>query len=253
VDSKHNLVIQMTLINGHDRDPDREWALRKAELEREAEEARRRERRPKLDVVPLTMADVAADQENQNAAIGRAIANARRELEGEIATLREQVTELTTKLAYVEGLLQGSSGAKLKFFTVRGAWRKGERYDRTDVVTRGDTWYVAKRDDPRSVPGSGDDWIAGPVGTPGMTIVGPPGPRGPKGAAGADAARVRSWTVDRATYSLIAVRSDGSKGPVIPLRGLFEAYHSEVTSALEAIVERGVAEMKRASVAPWWK
>jgi hypothetical protein len=47
--------------------------------------------------------------------------------------------------------------------------------------------------------------------------------------------------------------SDGSKGPVIPLRPLFEAYHSEVLSALETIVERGVAEMKRASVAPWWK
>jgi hypothetical protein len=47
--------------------------------------------------------------------------------------------------------------------------------------------------------------------------------------------------------------SDGSKGPVIPLRGLFETYHGEVLSALETIVERGVAEMKRASAAPWWR
>jgi hypothetical protein len=207
-----------TLINGRDHDPDREWALRKAELEREAEEARRRERRPKLDVRPLTMADVAADQENQNAAIGRAIANARRELAGEIAELREQVDELSKELAFTKGLLQGSSGAKLKFFTVRGQFRKGERYDRTDVVERNHQWYIAKRDSPSSIPGSGDDWQSGPIGTPGMTIVGPPGPRGPKGTAGRDAARIRSWVVDRATYSLIAVRSDGSKGPVIPLR-----------------------------------
>src|SRR5215831_2992598 len=187
----------MTHIKGRDLDPDREWAKRKAELEAEAEAERRKQRAPKLDVHPLTMADVAADQENQNVAVGRAIANTRRELAGEIAELREQVDELSKELAFTKGLLQGSSGAKLKFFTVRGQFQKGERYDRTDVVTRGDTWYVAKRDDPRSVPGKGDDWIAGPVGTPGLTIVGPPGPRGLKGAAGRDAARVRSWTVDR--------------------------------------------------------
>jgi hypothetical protein len=44
--------------------------------------------------------------------------------------------------------------------------------------------------------------------------------------------------------------SDGSKGPVIPLRELFEQYHGEVLSALETIVERGVAEIERRS---WWR
>jgi hypothetical protein len=133
-----------TLINGRDHDPDREWALRKAELEREAEEARRRERRPKLDVRPLTMADVAADQENQNAAIGRAIANARRELAGEIAELREQVDELSKELAFTKGLLQGSSGAgKLKFFyrarpvQQRRALRQNRRGDARRHLVRG--------------------------------------------------------------------------------------------------------------------
>jgi hypothetical protein len=47
------------------------------------------------------------------------------------------VAEPSKELAFAKGLLHGSSGAKLKFFTVRGQFREGERYDRTDVVTRG--------------------------------------------------------------------------------------------------------------------
>jgi hypothetical protein len=46
--------------------------------------------------------------------------------------------------------------------------------------------------------------------------------------------------------------TDGTEA-TLNLRPLFEAYHGEVLSALETIVERGVAEMKRASAAPWWR
>src|SRR5215471_18208807 len=103
----------------------------------------RRERRGRrrLDVRPLTPADVdqrvAADQQAQDEAIGRVIGELRAEFEHEISELREQVAALTTKLSFVEVLLHGSSGGRLKFFNVRGQFREGERYDRTDVVTRG--------------------------------------------------------------------------------------------------------------------
>jgi len=127
------------------------------------------------------------------------------------ATLREQVAELSKELSFTKGLLSGSGAGRLKFFTVRGQFRDGERYDRTDVVTRGDAWYVAKRDDPRTAPGDdGEDWQIGPIGRQGEPgRAGERGLRGREGAAGRDAARVLDWTVHRAAYCAVAKMSDG--------------------------------------------
>src|SRR5262249_44798695 len=152
---------------------------------------------------------VAADQQVQDEAIGQIVG----ELRDEIEQLREQVAELSKELAFAKGLLTGSSsGSRLKFFTVRGQFREGERYDRTDVVTRGDAWYVAKRDDPRGVPGDdGEDWEMGPVGKQGEPgRAGERGLRGREGAAGRDASSIQYWFLERARYRVTPIMSDGT-------------------------------------------
>jgi hypothetical protein len=166
--------------------------------------------------------------------------------DGEIAELREEVAELSKELAFAKGLVHGSSGAGRRgFFAVRGEWRKGERYDRLDVVERGHAWYVAKRDDPRSIPGDGEDWQAGPVGKPGER--GLAGPRGLKGDAGKDAFTWVGVKVDRGAYTLTAVMSDGSEGPAISLRPLFEQYDGEHLCAVETLVARALQ-----TPMTWW-
>jgi hypothetical protein len=73
--------------------------------------------------------------------------------------------------------------------------------------------------------------------------------RGLRGLAGRDAFTWVGVKVDRASYSLVAVMSDGSEGPTIPLRGLFEQYDGEHMCAVETIVERCAAEA--AKMAKW--
>jgi hypothetical protein len=82
----------------------------------------------------------------------------------------------------------------------------------------------------------------------GTFLTGRAGQRGLRGREGAAGRNALTWVgvkVDRASYSLVAVMSDGSEGPVIPLRPLFEQYHGEAMCCVETIVERDVAEMAR--------
>jgi hypothetical protein len=60
---------------------------------------------------------------------------------------------------------------------------------------------------------------------------GPQGDRGPTGAAGPpgkDAATIVCWTVDRASYTVTPVMSDGTSNPPLNLRSLFEQFLDEV-------------------------
>src|SRR5262249_14895444 len=175
---------------------------------------------------------VGVSQQAQNKAIGQIVGETQAELE----RLREQVATLSGDLAFVKGLLHGSGGAK-HFFSVRGAWRAGERYSRLDVVERENAWYVAKCDDPGRGPGEG--WQIGPVGKRGERgEPGRAGERGARGDAGADAQTIMCWGLDRRAYCVTPILSDGTKGPTLELRGLFEAYHNEVLCALDALVGR---------------
>jgi hypothetical protein len=50
---------------------------------------------------------------------------------------------------------------------------------------------------------------------------------GLRGERGAAAPTIQSWQIDREHYVATPVMSDGSTGPPLPLRGLFEQYHAE--------------------------
>ena len=91
--------------------------------------------------------------------------------------------------------------------------------------TGGRFWPCATS--PGACPGPGWQLLAAP-GKRGAT--GEPGPRGPTGIAGpsgADAAAIVGWDIDRATYTVMPIMSDGSSGPPLNLRGLFEQFLDE--------------------------
>jgi hypothetical protein len=67
----------------------------------------------------------------------------------------------------------------------------------------------------------------GPCGADGAP--GPRGEKGDRGERGASAPAVIEWRPDSETFSLQAILSDGSTGPMIALRPLFESYHNAVS------------------------
>jgi hypothetical protein len=82
--------------------------------------------------------------------------------------------------------------------------------------------FVARRDDPGECPGQG--WQA--LTLPGKRgEKGAPGERGPAGPAGP---AIKSWQIDWERYQATPVMSDGSEGPTLGLRPLFEQFHMEL-------------------------
>jgi hypothetical protein len=53
------------------------------------------------------------------------------------------------------------------------------------------------------------------------------GERGERGAAATPAPRLAGWKIDRASYTATPSMSDGSDGPPLDLRKLFEQFQDE--------------------------
>ena len=102
--------------------------------------------------------------------------------------------------------------------------RRRARLSSLDVVALNGGSFVALKDAPGPCPGPGWQLIAsqgkrGAAGEKGER--GPPGPRGDPGLSGAT---ICDWKIDRARYVATPVMSDGSEGPPLELRGLFEQF-----------------------------
>jgi hypothetical protein len=113
-------------------------------------------------------------------------------------------------------------------FTVRGTFDETAEYHRLDVVALNGGSFIALKDAPGPCPGSGWQLLAsqGKRGAAGEK--GERGLPGPRGDAGASGVTIRDWKIDRARYVATPVMSDGSEGPPLELRGLFEQFFSEV-------------------------
>ena len=110
---------------------------------------------------------------------------------------------------------------------VRGTYSADATYQALDLVMRESSSFIATRDHPGQCPGDGWQIIAcggkrGPSGEKGER-----GPAGPRGDAGARGVTIRDWRVDRERYLATPVMSDGSDGPQLELRGLFEQFFLE--------------------------
>jgi hypothetical protein len=118
-----------------------------------------------------------------------------------------------------------TAGRDGKTIAVRGTFNETAEYHRLDVVALNGGSFIALKDAPGPCPGPGWQLIAsqGKRGAAGEK--GPPGPRGDAGASGAT---IVGWKIDRARYVATPVTADGSDGPPLELRGLFEQFFSEV-------------------------
>jgi hypothetical protein len=104
-------------------------------------------------------------------------------------------------------------------FNIRDTYDAAEKYLIGDVVTLNASWFVARKDEPGPCPGP--DWKAGPSGRKGE-----PGPRGQRGEPG-PVRDIAAWDIDRKRFTASPVLSDGSKGPALNLRELFEQFQAE--------------------------
>jgi hypothetical protein len=127
--------------------------------------------------------------------------------------------------SHADWICLATAGRDGRSITVRGTFDQSASYRRLDVVALNGGSVVALKDTPGPCPGPGWQLIAS-QGKRGAA--GEKGERGPKGDAGASGATIRDWKIDRARYVATPIMSDGSEGPPLELRGLFEQFFSEV-------------------------
>jgi hypothetical protein len=112
---------------------------------------------------------------------------------------------------------------------VCGEYDAHKTYAQLDVVAFDGSSFIANKDDPGICPGP--DWQPlskrGKPGRRGESITGPRGEKGEKGEPGPS---IISWQLDRERYRASPLMSNGTVGPMLELRGLFEQFLNEVGS-----------------------
>jgi hypothetical protein len=111
--------------------------------------------------------------------------------------------------------------------TIRETYDAEARYQHLDIVAQGGSSFIARKDEPGACPGPGWQLIAS-AGRPGRTgPIGRTGERGEKGDKGDPGPVILDWEIDRASYQAVPIMSDGTLGPPLALRALFEQFHQE--------------------------
>ncbi|MBR1174870.1 collagen-like protein [Bradyrhizobium sp. KB893862 SZCCT0404] len=104
---------------------------------------------------------------------------------------------------------------------VRGTYAAGERYSQLDIVALNGAAFIACRSNPGPCPGDGWQLISS------QGKRGPQGPRGERGERGPSGAKIASWRVEPADYTATPVMNDGTEGPPLELRRLFDQFHQD--------------------------
>jgi hypothetical protein len=148
--------------------------------------------------------------------------------EGEIVAFAGSTYQATKDTAHAPGsrdwICVAVAGAG---FTVRGTYDDAVEYRHLDVVMLNGSSFVALKDAPGPCPG--DDWqLLASRGSRGHR--GPSGERGLmglRGERGLAAPTIQSWEIDRTRYVATPIMSDGTQGPALELRALFEQFFLE--------------------------
>jgi hypothetical protein len=113
----------------------------------------------------------------------------------------------------------GVDGRDAPVGEVCGLYDPGRHYKRFDLVAHDHCEWRAKHDDPGRLPGPG--WaLSAKEGKRGAK--GEAGPRGPSGPAGPT---ILEWSING--YLAVPIMSDGTAGPALDFRALFERYDAE--------------------------
>jgi hypothetical protein len=96
---------------------------------------------------------------------------------------------------------------------VKGTHNPQSEYSANDIVAKDGGTFIAQRDNPGPCPGDG--WQL-------MAKQGARGVAGPRGERGSPGKTIDSWVVNRGTYVVTPRFNDGSLGPPLELRELFE-------------------------------
>ena len=129
--------------------------------------------------------------------------------DNERAVLTEVVASLQREFEATAKRLIGEAQAQ----KIRGTYARSEIYAPGDVVALDGGSFMAKRAAPGLCPGP--DWQL-------IARQGQRGIAGPQGIAGKDAPKIVKWELDVASYTATPIMSDGTKGPGLELRALFE-------------------------------
>ena len=123
-----------------------------------------------------------------------------------------------------------AGGSDGRGFVVRGTYDSDAEYRCLDVAMVGGSSFVALKNAPGPCPG--DDWhllaSRGSRGHRGDS--GERGIMGLRGERGAAAPTIQSWLLDRTRYVVTPIMSDGSTGPALELRALFEQFFLETSN-----------------------
>jgi hypothetical protein len=134
--------------------------------------------------------------------------------------LNRQIEKGIVELRLAAKVQDGADG---RSFRIRGTFNPGERYRALDVAVVGGASFIARQDDPGVCPGDG--WqLAAAQGKRGL-----PGPPGEPGRHGRDAAHIKSWQIDHANFVVTPLMSDGTAGPPLYLRELFQSFLDQTT------------------------
>jgi hypothetical protein len=107
--------------------------------------------------------------------------------------------------------------------TVCGTYDPQSEYRALDTVALGGASFTAKVDKPGPCPGDGWQLVAA------QGKKGAQGPQGEPGRNGRDAAAIKSWQIDHEHYVVTPLMSDGTAGPPLYLRELFQRFLEETT------------------------
>jgi len=125
---------------------------------------------------------------------------------------------------HADWLCLARAGRDGKSSKVKGTYRAGETYRELDIVAFNKGSFIARYDNPGAIPGDGWQLLTahGARGEKGLR-----GERGERGLRGEPGLGVVRWLIDRRSFAAKPIMSDGSEGPALDLRELFEQFQTE--------------------------
>lgn len=148
--------------------------------------------------------------------------------EGAVVTHRsgtfQASKDTATEPGHADWICLAARGEDGRTPEITGTFDAGRSYKRLQIVALNGGSFVALKDDPGACPGAGWQLIASP-GKRGEK--GASGDRGERGLRGEIGPAIVGWRNNLKTYEAVPVMSDGTEGPPLNMRDMFERFMIE--------------------------